>query len=1339
MMREDGLRAALYHRFHRLLPFVASKAGRGLWRALVWGFWLLYFGFVLLVLALRYSILPNIEDYRADIERLASQGLGQSVSIGRIEASWDGLNPDLTLLDVSVADAEGRPAIAFSRIQAILSWWSVPSAQLKLRLLRIDEPTLNLRRARDGRVFIAGIPFVQEQNNNDVSDWILAQKRIRIRGATLVWEDELRKAPVLVLEDVNFALDNDGKRHRFGLTALPPAGLASRIDVRGDFRGADIELMKSWSGQAYAEIDYADLAVWRQWIDYPVDLPHGQGALRAWFSFAEGGLREVMADVSLQDLSLRLAQDLPALELDHMSGRIGGKFSATGFEVSGRGVELATRSVTTLKNESRKTIRIEPTDFHVDWQPGPDGQTVAGSASASRLDLGTLTLLAEHLPLDAQSRQLLNDYSPRGLVSGLSAQWKGDAERLQTYSLKAGFVDLGLKAQGYLPGFSGLSGVLEANEKAGSATLRSLKSSIDLPSVFSESLIELDTLSMQTKWTIDKGELAAELSRVEFSSPDIAGSAKGIYRSTGEGPGFIDLNAALTHGDARAVWRFMPKVIGEGARYWLRDSLLSGAASEAKLTLKGNLIDFPFLDKSKGQFLVTVKAQDVVLDYAKGWPRIEGISGDLRFEGNGMLLAVRQGSIFGAQLSNTHVEIPDFDQPISTLIVKGKADGATSEFLKFIDQSPVAERIDHFTEDMRASGNGHLDLGLVIPLAEAKLGDSKTEGTYHFTNNEVLVDAALPPIKQVNGSVQFSGSDLRVPEINGTLFGGPLKIKGGLQKDGKVLITTNGSVNIAQLRKQYDSPLLGNLSGATPYRGEVRINKRNADLVVESTLVGLASSFPEPFSKTAGETLPLRFEKKLLSGVSPPYGDKSDATVRDQLGASLGNVLSLQLIRRKQAEGFAVERGAIAIGQPLQLPESGVSLGLTAKSVDLDTWRRLLSTTSAGASAAGSPAPASPVVNSVNVKTADLLLFGRHYNDVDLTVSPALAQWNIRLNSRQASGDLQWENAGSGKLSARFKHLAFDSSPALANSVAGEVTEKLPALDIVADEFSLGVRRFGRLEVQARNEGGVWHLNRIQVANPYGNLTGSGQWQLAGGKNRTQLEFRIDSSDVGKLLDRLGYPGSVRAGTAHLGGKIGWNGAPTDLDFESLSGEMNLEAAKGQFVKLDPGAAGKLLGLISLQGLPRRISLDFKDVFSDGFAFDSMTSKVTVQNGLMRTERLQIDGPSARVVMRGEVDLMHETQRLNVNVQPELGGTAALGIALINPIAGVATLLAHKILQNPLNHMFGFDYLITGKWDDPKVEKLSGYEPATSVPRLPNPRLPNISNEAGTANESSPK
>jgi len=231
--------------------------------------------------------------------------------------------------------------------------------------------------------------------------------------------------------------------------------------------------------------------------------------------------------------------------------------------------------------------------------------------------------------------------------------------------------------------------------------------------------------------------------------------------------------------------------------------------------------------------------------------------------------------------------------------------------------------------------------------------------------------------------------------------------------------------------------------------------------------------------------------------------------------------------------------------------------------------------------------------------------------------------------------------------------------------------------------------------------------------------------------NRTQLNFKLDSSDVGSLLGRMGYPGTVRAGVAQLEGKLAWNGPPTDIDYATMNGDLKLDVSKGQFLKLDPGAAGKLLGLISLQNLPRRITLDFKDVFSEGFAFDSIAGKMAVQKGVMRTERLQIDGPSARVVMRGDVDLKRETQKLNVNVLPEVGDTAALGVAIVNPVAGAATWLANKVFQNPLSSMFGYNYLISGTWDDPKVERLSSTAPTESS------RQPGQTNSPGAGNEPS--
>lgn len=1316
LMAPEALRRTLYYRFHRLLPLVEQPAVRKFARVALAAATLLWFAFVLAVLVLRYAILPNIEHYRPDIERRVSAALGLSVSIGRIEASWDGVNPDLALLDVRVADAGGRPALAFSRVQTVLSWWTVPTARLQLALLAIDQPTLHLRRDEDGRILVAGIPLNDQSADTGAADWILEPGRIRIRDATLVWEDAQRGAPALLLEDVNFGLDNSGRRHRFALTALPPPELAAKVDLRGDFRGRDLERAEAWRGQLYAAIDYADLAVWQRWIDYPVALPQGRGALRAWADFADGRFQSVTADLAVRDLRLRLAKNLPELDLDRLQGRIGFALGERGFSLSGKQLTLATRgeSATT----AAPAIVVPATDFKLDWQPG-DGDAVSGSATASRLDLAALAALAGYLPLDVRSRILLVDYAPQGVVSELKAAWRGDAQSMQSYSVTAQFAALGLSAQGYFPGFSGLSGSIDLDEKGGSVSLNARKTTLDLPSVFPEAGIALDTLEAQAKWTRRDGVLDAELVRAEFAGADAAGSAHGTYRYSGEGPGTIDLAAELSRADARAIWRFMPHVVNANARHWLRDALVAGSASDAQLTLRGDLAHFPFADPMQGEFLVTARAHDVTLDYAPGWPKITGIEGKLRFAGPGMTVEAERGAILGTSLSATRAVIPDFDAPVTMLKVNGQVTGPTAEFLKFIEQSPVAEKIDRFTEDMRASGDGRLDLALELPLELALMDQARVTGRFQFIDNEVLVDAALPPLRQVNGILDFSEASITVPAIDGVLSGGPVQIKGGSQADGQVLITASGSLAVAQVRKSFDLPLFDQLSGAINYRGEVRVKKRSSEIVVDSTLAGLSSSLPEPFNKSARDALPLRFEKSSL----PPGGARE---ARDQLRLTLGaapGVLAAQILRRRQGSEYVVERGAVAVGRPLQLPERGLAVNVTMRKFDADFWRRALAAGKSGnGGSGGTGAARSQVAGSASalsvfsLSTPELRLLGERFNDAEIAANAVGAQWQIQLASRQASGELQWDGAGSGRLRARLQRLALEAPAEGADASVPEAVEELPALDVVAEDFSVGTRRFGRLELAARNEGRVWRLDRIRLANPAGSLVGSGQWQFAGG-NRTRLEFKLSAGDLGRLLERLGFPGTLRGGSAQLDGMVRWIGPPSSIDHATLAGEMNVEATRGQFLKLDPGA-GKLIGLISLQSLPRRVTLDFRDVFSEGFAFDSIAGKLTMQAGVMHSERLRIDGPAAHVVLRGDVDLAQETQHLRVNVQPELGGTAALGVALVNPVAGVATLLAHRILQNPLNQMFGFDYLVTGSWDDPKVERL-GRSAAPSMPFPP--------------------
>jgi uncharacterized protein YhdP len=180
----------------------------------------------------------------------------------------------------------------------------------------------------------------------------------------------------------------------------------------------------------------------------------------------------------------------------------------------------------------------------------------------------------------------------------------------------------------------------------------------------------------------------------------------------------------------------------------------------------------------------------------------------------------------------------------------------------------------------------------------------------------------------------------------------------------------------------------------------------------------------------------------------------------------------------------------------------------------------------------------------------------------------------------------------------------------------------------------------------------------------------------------------------------------VKGGKGSLAGQVSWIGSPLSLDYPSLNGQINVAIDSGQFLKVQPGAA-RLLSVLSLQSLPRRLVLDFRDLFQQGFAFDNITGDVTITQGVAHTNNLRMRGVQAAVLMEGSADIEHETQDLRVIVVPEINaGTASLAYAAINPAIGIGTFLAQVFLRKPLTQAGTREFLVTGTWTDPKVERV---------------------------------
>jgi uncharacterized protein (TIGR02099 family) len=1263
-----------------------------------------YFVAALGILVLRYVLLPRVDEYRPQLAAALSRSIGRQVTLGHVAASWEGLHARFAVDEVRVHDGQGRVALSLPRIEGAVSWRTLLAGEARFSWLTIDGADLTIRRDAAGDLFVAGLPMGGGGGDSEFVNWLLRQREVAVRGSRMEWHDELRGAPPLALDALELHLVNRSSVHRFAVRALPPPGLASALEVRGELHGRTFDQLRGWNGRLYAEIDRVDLAAWKAWVDYPLRLDKGAGGVRFWVSMQDQQLTEAVVDVALADVAARLAPDLPMLELEALHGRIGarGAQPGSGFVsfLRGRqpGKEIFGRN---LAFGLRGEPDLAPSDFTLRWEPRGEGTDGVGELRAASLELAPLAALAERLPLPLVVRRLLQASEPAGQLTDLVYKWQGSLDDPTRYGARGQFARLGMKAHGELPGFSALAGSFELDERSGSARIDTKNAKLSWPALFVDTgtgrPIALDVLTGRVAWTHAGGVVDVSWDDFAFAGPEAAGTVRGRWKSPGAPGGGLELAVDGTRAEARSAFRFIPRIKPE-AEHWLRTALRAGTVSDLKLRLKGNPDDFPFDDPARGTFELTMKVADGSLHFAPDWPAIEGIGATLKFERRRMDIHAHAARTLGVALGPTRAVMERLIGAPHILFVEGGAEAPGADMLRYVASSPVASMTGNAFAGMSIDGRAKLGLRLELPLD--RMEAAKVAGTVQLTGNTVLLGADEPALTQVAGVLDFSERGVSARGLSAQLLGGPTTLSIGTREDRAVTFSAQGTALVAELGKRMDAPFAARLSGAAGYRASGAIRGKGTEVVVESTLEGVAIDLPAPFGKAAGDVWPSRIERLVAF-----TGEGRDRQRRDTFTASFGTVANLKGLLRVDAEDKVVlDRLGVALGEvQATLPrEPGVALTGRLASLDVD---QLLPLTKDGRSAGLGE------LRSIDLKVGQLVAGGRRVHDVALAVQLDSGGWQAKVGAREVTGNVSYRSADGGKVVARLQELTV---PAASDPNPGRRTlDELPALDIVAESFRFGGHGLGRLELVAENVRDEWRIDRLDVVAPEGAARLRGTWRPADGTpQRTDVTFTIEASDVGAYLARIGVPHTVDRGVSTLSGKVAWNGPVYSIDYPSLFGNARLTAEKGQFLRIKPGI-GKLLGVLSLQALPRRVTLDFRDVFSEGFAFDTLAADVLIARGVLSTTDFVMSGPAASVTMRGIASLADETQDLHVRVVPSIGDNvaAAAGLALVNPMLGLGALVAGRVLKDPIGQMLAYEYHVTGAWDDPKVERVGRVGP----------------------------
>lgn len=1333
----DFFSAALHH-----CSRAAGWPLRLCWLALRWLLLLLALVWALVVVAwsvLHWAILPHANDWRPWLEKEASKALGVELRIGQLTVESGGWMPRMALGNVRVLDAAGRPALQLPHVSAVLSAQSLLALEPRFSQLLVDAPELVIRRDAQGRIFIAGLGLDAAEHADAGTteagmDWLFSQPELAIVHGRVRWVDEMRAdARPLELSDLNFIMRNGLRRHQLRLDATPPADWGQRFSLRGRFTQSLLKRpgeFQHWSGEVYAELPRADLSQLRHHVDLPFQLSEGDGAVRAWAEVKDGQPAGATLDLALRSVRLKLLESTPELDLDHIEGRLDLARAKDKLSVQAHQLGFVSR------DNDGSVVAWPRSDWGVALQLGPGDTVLGGEVNAQRLDFALMAQIAQRLPLGERAHALLAELEPQGVLTALAGQWQGTLDAPRSYRVKAQLDGLALAAKAAdqedhlgRPGLRGASLQLDATERGGSAQLAVHQGEVELPGLFEDPVLPITRLATQVSWKLPEpggkapGEVELRLHDLQLQTPDLSGEFELAWKRAAGAttPGFLDLSGKVQRLEATRVARYMPLSL-PATRSYLSRALLGGEARNVSVRLKGELHDFPFdQPRSTGIFRVSTQAQDVLLAYVPpsdvgtNWPAMEGVDAELVFERAGMQIRNGRAKVLGYELVGVNGGIKDLHNG-RVLALDGTGRGAGADLLRFVRGSPLDEWLGHALSTATAQGPVGLKLGISMPLDDTN--QTALKGQLQLAGVDLKLRPELPALAGARGRIDFDRRGLQLAGMTARLLGGDATIEGGSQPSGGLHFAVQGQATAEGLRRATELGAVARLaqaaSGQAAYRFQLAVGKDGqSELSVASSLQGLGLDLPAPAHKEADAALPLR----LL--MTPTAAGRDE--LRLEVGSTASPLLQAQLQRDiSGASGSQVLRGALAVQDKLPaLPASGVLLQVNVAALDLDAWQQRFESLPGGGNGGADDGDAAGLLPSqIALRSQALKVAGRQLGRVSAQVARDGTTWRFNLDAEQLAGRIELKGVRGSQIDAvqaRLTRLSLPRSEAESvsdlidpgKSAAG--SSPLPSLDIEVDDFELRGKRLGRLEVLAQAPAAArdWKLDKLQLQSPDATLNASGVWGAATGEHRrTQLDWKLDIADAGKLLERMGQGQVLRGGKGVLAGQVGWDGSPLAPHYPSMAGTLNVQLDTGTFLKAEPGV-GRLLGVLSLQSLPRRLLLDFRDVFADGFVFDGVTGDVKIAAGVAKSDNIRIRGLQATVLVDGSADLAAETQNLRVVVVPEVSaGGASLAYAAINPAVALGAFLAQMILSRPVAAASTREFHISGSWDDPKVERV---------------------------------
>ncbi|HEX7046449.1 MAG TPA: YhdP family protein [Gammaproteobacteria bacterium] len=1268
-----------------------SKFARRLWK------WLAAtLAGLLILLAIGVGLfrlaVPMVPQLRADAEAMAERALGWPVHIGEIDLQWALVGPELVLTDVQLLAPETRqPLITATRLDIIFGPLDFfQQGMPRPSHVRLHQPTLALERGADGNFYLSGnaLPTTDGARTDwrELLELGLRHGRLTILDGELHYRDLARDIEDWTLRLAEVTLASDGEHHEFEGSIVPPGALGEQLVIEFSAEGPPAT-PENWQWTLEFEASELGLQGWYRQLGWSERDLAPLGSLSIAGQASGRGLDVLtgkgsfgLTDIVLADGSTR--DRLPAhFETVGMLWKV--KREEDRFQIAAENLVIESgdarfeNGVVSVQTGSEYPLEI----------------------TAFRLPLAALAGLTRLLPGNSEPLSKITDVAerlaPHGELQALALGLDLQAEPVR-FHVQAEFRDLGIRRWDELPGFTQLTGSVRGDETAGKLLLNSRDVSIDFGELFRAQL-PFETLNANLSWQVEADGWHVRGSGAVADHGGMTARADFALDLPTAAPARIDLVATARDVDLAARSAWLPVgIMSDALIHWLDTAIIGGYVPEAALVLRGPLENFPFRDGS-GTFDVRFATRDTVVEYAPGWPRVEGLSANAHFHGPGLDIRVEEATVSGLAVNGGLARFEDLREGL--LEVDAMTAGDMKDAWQFLAASPLQESLDGVLNALDVSGPMQARVAMEIPLKNTAATTLKVDADL----KEIDVHPVSLPwtVEALQGAVTVTENAVTADELIGQLTGHPFTASIAAEapaREGEfspARIHMRGRTGTDEFEAFLPAAWLSRLEGEFGWTGELRVGgEEDLSIGIKSELDGVSSALPAP----------LDVVRPIAVDITLPGDSLIEA------GFNARDLGTGTLAFTETDDEWRFDRGWLSLGSTTRpaLPDApGLHVEGRVSALDIGEWLAVGVTAETGS---GDPLVRDFAIEAARMKAGGLtlenqVLRGKRLADSgwELMLSGP-AEGQIRIPSLNANGQ-PW-NVALTQL-----HLPLNETEAEAVEEATGPKNvpdprEMPGLQIDIRDLRVGPVRLGHVSGALQRTAIGYTTQDLRAKGLSFTLDLDGRWEVVKDEHYTSITSVLVSTDIGDTLAALGYESGVDADDGRIEANLAWHAAPMAMEYGLLEGTISFNFEDGSLSEVNPGA-GRLIGLFSISALPRRLILDFSDFFSEGLSFDTLKGDFLLTEGNAYTTNVQLEGPSISALLVGRTGLTARDYDQLAIVDP--GVSASLPVAgylAAGPSVGAALLLLSQLLEAPLSDITQVKYRITGSWDEPVIERV---------------------------------